>query len=95
MKGCNVHRINEIVRRINDDPKVRFKVRELAAKAGDPLTLQAIHEWKNLRDGVPPKRVAIVAKALKIPKHEVRPDIFPPPKRKNGGSDTICRRSSA
>ena len=70
---------NPIVREINDDPKLRNAIVEACEKAGRPLSPQAIHAWKNLRNGVPPDRVAIVARVLKRKPYEIRPDVFPPP----------------
>ena len=46
-----------------------------------PLTKQAISDWKKSKSGVPPSRVLIVAKLLKLQPHDIRPDIFPPPGR--------------
>lgn len=39
------------------------------------LTSQAVSQW----DKVPPTRVLVLSRALGIPAHEIRPDIFPTP----------------
>jgi hypothetical protein len=68
---------NKIVRLINQDPELRQKVIDQCTRDGDPLTAQAINEWRKLKKGVPPARVLSVAKALGKAPHEIRPDIFP------------------
>ena len=75
---------------INADRARRRLLVEAFAEAGDPLTVQAINDWKNLKHGVPPSRVTIVSRIYGIPRYRIRPDIFPPPrqrrKRKVNGS---------
>ena len=71
--------INPIVKQINACRKWRDQIVAGCAEAGDPITTQAIHAWKNLRRGVPPDRVVIVSRVTGIPAHEIRPDVFPPP----------------
>jgi len=67
----------EIVELICKSSKLRKKIRAAANRAGMPLTAQAISGWRNLKNGVPPSRAQVVASVLKLPLHEVRPDIFP------------------
>jgi len=73
--------MNPIVRQIVDNADLRRKLMQLCAAAGSPLTKQAISDWKKSKSGVPPSRVLIVAKLLKLQPHDIRPDIFPPPGR--------------
>lgn len=75
--------MNPIVRKIHSDPGLRRKIREACEAAGEPLTSQALHYWKKLRQGVPPGRVVIVSRVLGIPPSEIRPDIFPPARRRS------------
>jgi DNA-binding transcriptional regulator YdaS (Cro superfamily) len=53
-----------------------FRVAELAEKLG--ITPPAIYAWSR----VPENRVAAVAKLTRIPRHELRPDLFKQPMRK-------------
>lgn len=46
---------------------------KLAADLG--ITPQALSQW----DRVPPLRVLEVERATGVPRHELRPDIYPPP----------------
>ena len=46
---------------------------ELAAPLG--ITPQAVSQW----DEVPPLRVLAVEAASGVPRHELRPDLYPPP----------------
>ena len=39
------------------------------------VTKQAVSQW----DECPPKRVVRLSQATGIPRHKIRPDIFPPP----------------
>ena len=48
---------------------------ELADQLG--IRPQALSQW----DQVPPLRVLEVERISGIPRHELRPDIYPPPKR--------------
>jgi len=42
---------------------------------GCEITSQAISQWKQ----VPPTRVLLVERATGVPRHELRPDIYPAP----------------
>lgn len=72
--------INPIVAIITADGargrNLRRQIREACKKAGEPLTSQAIFAWKDSKTGVPPKRVQVVAKVLRMPKSQIRPDLF-------------------
>jgi DNA-binding transcriptional regulator YdaS (Cro superfamily) len=46
---------------------------ELAREIG--ITAQAISQW----DDVPPLRVLAVERATGVPRHELRPDLYPEP----------------
>lgn len=46
---------------------------ELAKRIG--ITAQALSQW----DSVPPLRVLDVERATGVPRHELRPDIYPEP----------------
>jgi len=52
------------------------KMAEIAAALG--ITRQAPYLW----DSVPVERVRVVAEITGIKPHELRPDIFPPPRRR-------------
>jgi len=71
--------MNRIVKKISANPALRTQIVDACAKAGVPLTVQAVNDWKKLKRGVPPSRVTIVSRVLGIPPHEIRPDVFPPP----------------
>jgi DNA-binding transcriptional regulator YdaS (Cro superfamily) len=45
----------------------------LAQKLG--ITAQALSQWSQ----VPPRRVLQVERLTGVPRHELRPDIYPPP----------------
>lgn len=47
----------------------------LARALAGELTPQAISQWKQ----VPAERVLDVERATGVPRHELRPDIYPPP----------------
>jgi hypothetical protein len=68
--------MNKYVKRILDNPDLRRQVVAACEKAGTPLSHEAVHDWKNLKRGVPASRVLIVSKILGVPPHELRPDIF-------------------
>lgn len=60
------------------DPTLRFikennLVADVAAACG--MTRQAFSQWRK----VPPTRVLTVEKVTGIPRHEIRPDLYPPP----------------
>jgi hypothetical protein len=76
----------KIVAGILADLKVRQAIIDAAARAGQPLTRQAIFDWGKLKNGVPSGRVQTVARVLRIPPHVIRPDIFPPPRAKRAAS---------
>lgn len=60
------------------DPLERAKAAVGGAVALGPLvgvTPQAVTQWKR----VPPRRVLAVEKATGVPRHELRPDMYPPP----------------
>ena len=69
--------MNKIVRRIYEDRGMKRAIIAESERAGTPLTLQAINSWRKLRDGVPAKRVLVVAKVTGLPPHTIRPDVFP------------------
>lgn len=46
----------------------------LAARIG--VTPQALSQWHR----VPPRRVLEVERASGVPRHELRPDLYPPPR---------------
>lgn len=49
-------------------------LKAVAAKCG--VSRQAIDKW--FVSGVPPKRVIFVERISGVPRHELRPDIYPP-----------------
>lgn len=55
-----------------------FRVADLAEKLG--ITAPAIYAWTR----VPETRVAAVSKLTRIPRHELRPDLFKAPNKNNG-----------
>lgn len=71
---------SRVIAIIAADRKMRKAIRLAFKAAGDPLTSQAVLQW--VERGVPSKRVAIVSEVTGIPPHEIRPDIFPAPRRK-------------
>jgi hypothetical protein len=73
--------MNKIVKRISTDRQLRDAVLKECEREGDPITVQAINEWRKLQKGVPPKRAAAVSRATGLPLHMIRPDIFPRPPR--------------
>lgn len=44
------------------------------------ITPQSLQNWKR----VPPYRVLVVEKATGIPRHRIRPDLYPPPPGRKG-----------
>ena len=77
MPKCETNPIVAMI--IADGPQgrdLRRRIRNACARAGDPLTPQAIFAWKESKSGVPPRRVDVVAKILRMRKSQVRPDIF-------------------
>lgn len=69
--------MNKIVARIHSDRALRHAVMAECLRAGEPLTPQALNEWKKLPKGVPAARVQAVARATGLKPHTIRPDIFP------------------
>ena len=55
---------------------IRRRLMEAAQEEGRPLTRQALCAWRELKRGVPPKRVAVVAWVLGLQTSQVRPDLF-------------------
>lgn len=51
----------------------RIKRRDLARQLG--ITAQAVSQWSR----VPVERVLDVERVSGVPRHELRPDIYPPP----------------
>lgn len=74
--------MNKIVQKISSDRKLRDAVLKECARDGEPITVQAINEWRKLQKGVPPKRVLAVSRAIGLPPHVIRPDVFPRPARR-------------
>jgi len=87
---------NQIVARIcslgKEGKQIRRELRDACAEAGDPLTLQAIFAWRELKQGVPPRRVEIVARVLGLQKSDIRPDLFRPRDNRGGQSNGRKRR---
>jgi DNA-binding transcriptional regulator YdaS (Cro superfamily) len=71
--------MNKIVLMITGDTELRRRIIAAARRSGDPLTEQALSDWKKLRKGVPPRRVKMVARITGLAPHQIRPDIFPRP----------------
>jgi DNA-binding transcriptional regulator YdaS (Cro superfamily) len=69
--------MNKIVLMITGDTELRRRIIAAAARAGEPLTQKAISDWKHLRNGVPPRRVKLIARLTGLAPHQIRPDIFP------------------
>lgn len=69
--------MNKIVKMIHDDRRLRDRILAACERDGAPLTPQALNDWKNLRYGVPAKRVKTVARVTGLKRHVIRPDIFP------------------
>ena len=63
--------------------ELRKRIREACAAEGAPLSVQAIHEWKGLKRGVPAARTRTVARVLGVRPSQVRPGLYsrrPPPR---------------
>lgn len=69
--------MNKIVEMIHSDRRLRDRIIAACERDGEPLTPQAINDWKNLRNGVPARRVQTVARVTGLKPHTIRPDIFP------------------
>lgn len=52
---------------------------KLATALGLPI--QTVYSWIN-RDTVPARRVLDIARLTGVARHKLRPDIYPPPKRR-------------
>lgn len=46
---------------------------QIAAALG--MTRQAIYQWRQ----IPAEKASVISKALGLPLHELRPDLWPPP----------------
>lgn len=68
--------MNKIVRMITKDRQLRRQIIAACEQDGDPLTRQALNAWKQLRHGVPARRVQTVARVTGLKPHVIRPDIF-------------------
>lgn len=73
----NPSAMNKIVKMIHKDRQLRNQIIAACEQDGNPLTRQAINDWKNLPNGVPVKRVKTVARVTGLGRHTIRPDIFP------------------
>jgi hypothetical protein len=82
-RAAKARSVNHVVEMVTANVEIRKRVLTLAAKHGEPLTTQAIDQWKYLPNGVPPRRVRIVAAATGLQPHQIRPDIFPHDHHKN------------
>ncbi len=51
-------------------------LKPLAAKLG--IAYQAVQRWRRI-DRIPPERVLVIEALTGVPRHELRPDIYPPP----------------
>ena len=69
--------MNKIVKMIHKNRQLRDQIIAACEEDGAPLTPQALNAWKQLRDGVPAKRVQTVARVTGLKPHTIRPDIFP------------------
>jgi DNA-binding transcriptional regulator YdaS (Cro superfamily) len=47
---------------------------QLASKCG--VSHQAVYKWR--RSGIPPRRVLLLERVSGVPRHELRPDLYPP-----------------
>jgi hypothetical protein len=74
--------MHPIVAEIRANPNLINRLVEAFRHEGRPLSPQAIYAWGNLAKGVPPSRVATVARVMGRKRHDIRPDIFPPPTRR-------------
>ena len=54
--------MNKIVKMIHKNRQLRDQIIAACEEDGAPLTPQALNAWKQLRDGVPAKRVQTVAR---------------------------------
>ena len=57
--------------------ELRRRIKGECARQGEPLTHQALYEWRKLQRGVPAGRMHAVAKVLGLSVRQVRPDLFP------------------
>lgn len=53
----------------------------LARAIGENVS--TVHCWKH-RGTIPPRKALAVSKVTGVPPHEIRPDIYPAPQRKQG-----------
>lgn len=68
--------MNKIVKTILKNRQLRLEIIAACEQDGDPLTRQALNAWKQLRNGVPARRVKTVARVTGLKPHVIRPDIF-------------------
>jgi Bacterial toxin YdaS len=54
------------------------------------IVRHAVWNWRR----VPAEHVLVVAALLKIPRHQIRPDIYPPPRNSNNGRRLHGARAS-
>ena len=71
------YEMNKIVERIHSDRQMLKAVMVECERDGKPLTVQALNEWRKLKNGVPAQRAVAVSRATGLKLHTIRPDIFP------------------
>ncbi len=58
---------------------LRDHVEDVSRACG--ISPQAVYQWRHLKKGVPAGQVMTVAPIINFPPHEIRPDVFHPPKQ--------------